>query len=217
LSDVNWGSLRRLQPVSRYWGFDRGTPIDRYYVERFLESHAKDIRGRTLEIGDDSYTRKIGQPGTRRDVLHYAEGNPDATIVADLTRADHIPSDLFDCIVLTQTLQLIYDVRAALQTLHRILKPAGVLLATFPGISKITEEEWPDSWFWNFTCASANRLFKEVFAEEDVLVTGFGNVLTATAFLQGIAFEELSQEEMEYKDRDYEVLITVRAMKTTTK
>jgi SAM-dependent methyltransferase len=211
---VNWGSLRRLKPVSRYWGYDRGTPIDRYYVERFLESHAQDIRGRTLEVGDDAYTQRFGQAGTTRDVLHYTEGNPDATVVGDLTCADHIQSDLFDCIVLTQTLQLIYDVRAALGTLRRILKPGGILLATFPGISRITEEEWPNSWFWNFTCASANRLFKEVFEEKNILVTGFGNVLTATAFLQGIAFEELSPEEMDYNDRDYEVLITVRAMKT---
>ena len=52
------------------------------------------------------------------------EGNPQATIVGDLTDAPHIPSDAFDCAIVTQTLQFVYDVRAALATLHRVLRPA---------------------------------------------------------------------------------------------
>jgi SAM-dependent methyltransferase len=129
---VRFGSLRRVTPISRHFGFDRGLPIDRYYIEKFLVEHSQDIRGRVLEIGDDSYTRRFG--GNRvaiRDVLHVEEGNVRATLVGDLTRADHIPSDTFDCFILTQTLHLIYDVRAALQTIYRILKPRGVVLATF--------------------------------------------------------------------------------------
>ena len=68
-----------------------------------------------------------------RDILMATEGNPQATIVGDLTDAPQIPSDAFDCAIVTQTLQFVYDVRAALATLHRILAPGGVLLATVPG------------------------------------------------------------------------------------
>jgi ubiquinone/menaquinone biosynthesis C-methylase UbiE len=137
-----------------------------------------------------------------------------ATIIADLTQADHIPSETFDCIILTQTLQLIYDVRAALKTLHRILKPGGVLLATFPGITQISHSEWVDSWFWRFTSSSARQLFKEFFSATHIQVESYGNVLTASAFLYGLAVEELHQEELDYRDPDYEVSITVRAVKS---
>jgi SAM-dependent methyltransferase len=211
---LRFGSLRRIEPISRDWGFDRGLPIDRYYIENFLVGHANDIRGRVLEIGDDSYTRKFGDDRvTASDVLHVVEGNPKATIVADLTQADHIPSKIFDCIIMTQTLQLIYDVREAIKTLHRILKSGGVLLATFPGISQTTDKEWGDYWCWNFTAKSARQLFGEFFSSENVKIDTFGNVLTAISFLHGIATEELRPEELDYRDPGYEVSITVRAVK----
>jgi len=130
-----------------------------------------------------------------------------------LSHADHLPSDVFDCIVLTQTLQFIYDTRAALRTLYRILKPGGVVLATVPGITRIDHTEWTDSWFWSFTTAGTRRLFEEVFPPDQILVQTYGNVLTATAFLQGLAADDLHVDELDHRDRDYEVLITVRAQK----
>jgi SAM-dependent methyltransferase len=193
---VRFGDLRRLKPISRVFGFDRGLCIDRYYIENFLAKHAEDIRGHVLEIGDDTYTRRFGGDRVARsDVLHVQEGNPKATIVADLTCADSIPSDTFDCIIFTQTLQFIYDVRAAIRHLYRILKPGGVLLATFPGISQISRydmDRWGD--YWRFTTLSARRLFEEVFPPGNVTVRAYGNVLAAVAFLHGLSAEELRRE-----------------------
>jgi SAM-dependent methyltransferase len=212
---VKFGSLRRLQPISRVFGFERGQCIDRYYIEKFLARHAEDIRGHVLEISDNTYTKRFGgERVTKSDVLHVREGNLNATIVADLTCADHVPSDAFECIIFTQTLQFIYDVRVALRTLYHILKPGGVVLATFPGISQISRydmDRWGDC--WRFTMLSARRLFEEVFPPPNVMVEAHGNVLTAIAFLHGMAAEELRQDELEYRDPDYEVLITVRAVK----
>ena len=211
---VRFGGLRRVTPISREFGYDRGRPIDRYYIENFLARHAQDIQGHVLEIGDDSYTREFG--GNRvsvGDVLHVSEGNPQATIIADLTRAEHVPSDAFDCIIFTQTLQCIYDTRSAIRTLYRILKPGGVLLATFPGISQMDQGEWGDYWCWSFTRLSIRRLFGEAFPEENLGVEAHGNVLTAVAFLHGLAVEELRPEELDYRDPSFDVSITLRAVK----
>lgn len=212
---VDFGSLRRVKPVSKYWGFDRGKPVDRYYLERFLSRHAPDIQGHVLEIGDDVYTLQFGRERvTKSDILHVAEGYPKATIVADLTRADHVPSDTFDCIICTQTLQLIYETPKAIRSLHRMLKPGGVLLLTIPGISQISRydmDRWGD--YWRFTLASAQRLFTEVFPEDSVRIETYGNVLAATAFLHGLSVEELTEDELDDSDPDYEVTIAIRAMK----
>jgi SAM-dependent methyltransferase len=210
------GNLGRLAPISSSFGFDRGQPIDRYYIEKFLAHHADDIRGRVLEVADNAYTRAFGgERVTQSDVLDVAQDNPRATIVADLACGDSIPSETFDCIILTQTLQLIYDVRAAIRTLHRILRPGGISLITFPGISQIITEDWAaaDSWYWGFTSQSASRLFKEAFAPEKVRVEAHGNVLAAIAFLHGLAAEELRRKELDYRDPHYDLLITVRAVK----
>ena len=211
---VSFGDLRRLTPISSNWGYDRGHPIDRYYIETFLAAHSDDIRGRVLEIGDNSYTSEFGgERVIESDVLNFQEGVPGTTIVGDLESAPQIPSNTFDCIILTQTLQLIYHVSAAVKTAHRVLKPGGVLLATFPGISQTYDDLWADKWYWNFTSVSAQRLFGEVFSVDNVSVRAFGNVLAATAFLQGLATEELTEEKLEYRDPGYEVTVTVRAEK----
>jgi SAM-dependent methyltransferase len=208
--------LRRLKPISSDYGNSRGLEIDRYYIEKFLAENAHDIHGRVLEIKHNTYTRKYGQDRVAKsDVLHPVEGNPDATIVADLTRADHLPSDCYDAIIFTQTLQVIYDIRTVIATLHRILKPGGVLLATASGMAKLSLEDF-DRWgeYWRFTSQSARLLFEEQFGVGNVSVKAYGNVLAAISFLEGLAVEDLKKRELDAVDRAYEVLIALRAVKT---
>ena len=211
---VNLGDLRRVTPVSQCFGFDRGLPIDRYYIERFLARHASEIAGRVLEIGDDSYTRRFG--GSRvahSDVLHVHRGNPRATIVGDLTDPGVLPAGAFDCIVLTQTLQLIYDVRLAIRQIHRALAPGGTVLVTAPGISQVDRGEWGKTWFWSFTPAALERLFGETFGPEAVMIERYGNVFAATTFLQGLAVEEIETADLDPIDPAYPVIIALRARK----
>jgi SAM-dependent methyltransferase len=212
---IRWGSLRRLNHISTVFGFDRGQPIDCYYIETFLKRHNADIHGRVLEIGDSSYTRKFGGDRvTHSDVLHAIPGNPQATLVGDLATGEGIPKETFDCMILTQTLLFIYNVSEATANCYAALKPGGILLATFPGISHISRydmDRWGD--YWRFTTLSAKRLFGEVYQPENVAAQSYGNVLTAIAFLHGLAAEELRKKELDYHDPDYEVLITARAVK----
>jgi len=215
LGQVDFGNLRRVEPLTRSFGYDRGTPIDRYYINQFLTRYANDISGHVVEIGDDRYTKRFGGDRvSRSDVLDQAHPDSNPTIVANLTNADHVPSDSFDCIIITQTLQFIYDVSAAASTLHRILRPGGVLLASLPSLSPICRydmDRWGD--YWRFTSASAQRIFGDLFDPDNTSVEACGNVLVSTAFLHGMAAEELTEEELGFKDRDYEALITVRAVK----
>jgi SAM-dependent methyltransferase len=212
-----------LRPASEIWGLDRGTPIDLFYIDRFLSAHAADITGRTLETGDARYARKFGRGVSRSDVLHLAPGNPQATIVGDLVTGEGIPEDAFDCIVLTNTLLLIYDVRAAIRTCHRALRAGGVLLAHFSGLvrSQTSAVPWgPQGWegeadHWRFTSASARRLCAEVFGDERTSVASYGNVRTAAAALYGLAVEELEPGSFDIDDPRYEVVIGVRAQRAS--
>jgi SAM-dependent methyltransferase len=210
---VGFGDFRSSSPISRWYGYDRGRPIDRYFIEGFLAANAELVRGRVFEIGDDAYTRAFGGDRvTRSDVMH-AYDVPVASIVGDLADLSGVPSDTFDCMIVTQTLQLIYDVRAALKNVYRVLKPGGVLLATVPGLTQIADDEWRDSWYWSFTPRSADRLLKEVFPPTHVTVKAHGNVLTSVAFLHGLADTELTREELDYNDRDYPMILTLVARK----
>ncbi len=211
---VRFGDLRRIRPVWGTWGLGRGLPVDRYYIEQFLAAHAGDIHGRVLEVGDDRYTRTFGGLAvTASDVLNVGAGRAQTTIIADLSRPEQVPADRFDCVIVTQTLQLIADLEGAVKALHRMLRPGGVVLATLPGISQTHHADWGEHWRWNFTALSARTLFESAFAAQRVTVETRGNVLVATAFLQGLVAADLRPEELEYNDRDYQVSILVRAEK----
>jgi len=216
VGQVDFGDLRRLAPISRKFGVDRGLPVDRFYVERFLDTQRDAIRGQVLEIGEDTYTRRFGGSRvTASDVLHVSADNPAATIVADLADAPQIPDARFDAIILTQTLQLIFDPPAAIRTLHRILKPGGTLLVTVPGISPVaTDSVWGPTWHWSFTENSIRRLVGARFEPPDCHFQTHGNVLAAVAFLEGLAAEDLRPEELASVDLDYPVIITASARKS---
>ncbi len=205
----------KLSPISRDYGLERGTPIDRYYIERFLEQNRKDINGHVLEFGDNYYTVKFGGVDvSRSEILYPVEGNPDATIVADLSTGEGLETATFDCIICTQVLGCISDIKASIGSAKKALKPGGVLLATMPTITKISHEDmalWGD--YWRVTGLGAKKLFQEVFPPEHITVSSYGNVYSAASFLYGVAAEELTSPELDYFDSEYEMLVCIRVVK----
>ena len=209
---------RRLEPISRQYGFDRGLCVDRFYIERFLAQHQADVHGRVLEVADNAYTVRFGGDRVLQSDVLNVRPEASATVVQDL--AASLPpalEDAFDCVILTQTLQFVFDVRSAVENLRCLLKPGGVLLATLPGISQICRYDagGPID-YWRLTQPSASRLFGDVFSRpgDTVATESHGNVLAAAAFLHGLAVEDVSVAELEVHDPDYEVIITVRAVKS---
>jgi hypothetical protein len=204
------------EPVSRVFGSDRGRPIDRWYIERFLERHRADIRGRVLEVAESTYTGWYGDGAvTSSDVLYAAEGLPEATVVGDLTTGDGLPAETFDCFICTQTLQLIFDVAAAARGTHALLAPGGVLLCTVPALSqtsRLDRERWGD--WWRFTSASVRRLLEDVYGADNVTVSAHGNARVAASFLYGLAAEDLDPAAFESDDDEYELVITARAVRS---
>lgn len=213
-STIEWGDLRRPDPISRDWGYDRGTPIDRRYIEEFLAAHSSDISGAVLEVQEDDFTRRFGGPGiVRGAVVDLDDSNPGATIVTDLRAASDIADAQFDCIILTQTLHVIDDMPAVLRECHRALKPGGVLLATVPSVSRVCLEYGDEGDLWRLTPAGARALFEPIFGPGNVDLTTYGSVLTSVAFLHGLACSELTDGEFDERDPYHPVLVGVRACK----
>lgn len=211
---VAMGDFNRVSPFSKEFGYDRGGPVDRYYIESFLSTESSHVRGNVLEIGDNAYTLQFGEKRvTKSDILHVDATNKAATYIGDISDAPHIPDSQFDCIILTQTLHLIYDFKAALRTCHRILKPGGVLLLTVPGITPIDHGEWKDTWYWSFTDKAMRRIMDETFPESQTEINTYGNVFTATSFLYGMGLQEVPPSKLNFHDPHYQVIVTVKAQK----
>jgi SAM-dependent methyltransferase len=216
ISPVNPARPWETSPLSTQFGWDRGTPVDRYYLEKFFRAQGALIRGRVLEVGDSRYSRQFsaGEVSSFQVLSHAAQGDPGATIVGDLTDAATLPENAFDCFICAQTFQYTFEIQKAVQGAYRLLKPGGVLLATVPGISQICRHDAQRyGEFWRFTTESMTRLFGQVF-DGGVAVESFGNVLAATAFLQGYAQEDLAQLSLlDHNDSDYQLIVTVVARK----
>ena len=213
VGNVDFGDFRKVRPIGRSFGYERGQPVDRYYIEQFLNLNRGDIYGRVLEVGDSEYTHRFGAENvTAAESLHVSDGR--ATHVGDLSSASlNIESNSFDCAIVTQTLHLIFSVDTALKNLHRILKPNGVLLLTVPGTTQVGDDEWADSWFWSFTERSLYRLLSEAFPRAHVSVVTYGNVLASVGFLHGLSSTELTQGELDHHDPNYQFLVCARVQK----
>jgi hypothetical protein len=200
-------TLRRVRPVDRAFGRGGGMPIDRYYGERFMAEHASLVRGDVLEIGDDRYTRAYGGDDVRSSaVVSAPEG--------DLVTGRGLPEGAaYDCVILYDTLQHIYDIAEAVATTHRLLRAGGNLLATFNGISQVSRDDY-DAWgdFWRPTDLAVRRLLG---AFDDVEVRTYGNVLAACGLLYGLSAEEIGTRRLEQHDPDYQVCITARAQRAS--
>lgn len=204
------GTLRRTSPLSDRWGSDRGTPVDRYFIESFLRRNRDAIRGRVLEVKEDLYTSRLGVHVDYVEILDIDDSNPKATIVADLADWKDLPDEGFDCVVITQTLHLIYAVAEAVENCRRLIRPGGTVLATVPAVSR-TAGDWD---CWRMTPLACRRLFSEVFGAANVQVDAFGNVLTCVAFLEGLAAEELRRAQLEEYDERFPLITAVRAVRS---
>lgn len=211
-----FNDLGRTDPISSVFGYDRGTPIDRYYIERFLEKNSNLIVGDVLEVGDNIYTKKYGGKNVARSWVLNASTDVNAEAIdADLTDFSTLSAGVYDCFICTQTLNFIFDVNQAVANASYVLKPGGVFLVTVAGISQISRydmDRWGD--YWRFTSASALRLLKPVFGES-VQIESYGNCLAACSLLQGIAVEDLPDSSLlNNNDPDYQVVISIVARKS---
>jgi hypothetical protein len=209
---VRWGNLRRTRPLSENYGFERGTPIDRLYIERFLDRHAGDVHGRVLEVRDSYYTLKYGGDRvTSAEIVDVDRANHDATLIADLAEPDSLPPGRYDCAIVTQTLQYLGRPEVGLGNIWASLAPGGVALITTPCVARIDPDF--DGDLWRLTPRGLEELLRTASAWTELEVSAYGNVLTSVAFLMGVTGEELHEGELADGDEDFPLIACARAQK----
>jgi SAM-dependent methyltransferase len=211
---VRWGSLRRTRPFSDCYGWDRGLPIDRYYIEGFLARHAEAVRGEVMEVRDDAYASRFGGDRvTRTHVVDIDASNPHATLIADVTQDGALPSEAYDAIIMTQTLHVTDDDDAGFRNLWRSLRPGGTLLFSGPCVGRI-DHELTEIDSWRYTPNGLRRKLPRLLPDAHVEVEGFGNVLAGAAYLYGLAVQELSPAELDLQDPAFPIVVCAAIAKS---
>lgn len=205
----------KTKPVDAYFGRKRGEPVDRYYIEQFLDKRKQYIRGKCLEIAEDTYTKQFGGKRVKASIMLHVEGWGNNVVKGNLETGEGISAESYDTMIITQTLMCIYDVESAVKNIYKGLKKGGSALITVSGISQIARYD-DDNWgmFHSFYMSGLKRIFYPVFGEENVEIIHYGNVKTAMAFLYGAVREELSEDDFDSIDIDYPVIYGIHVTKS---
>jgi hypothetical protein len=202
---------RNVDPISIVYGFDRGYPLDRYYIDSFMEDNKDAIKGKVLEVTDRRYTKQFGgDKVTQSDALDINVNNKEANIYGDLRDVKEIESNTYDCFIVTQTYVMIDDYEAAIRESFRILKPGGTLLVTMPCLSPCWNLK---NHHWRFTGASSEYIFGKYVKPENLEVKTYGNALAGQAFWVGMSQQDLTKEELDYNDPFFPIVVTIKAIK----
>jgi SAM-dependent methyltransferase len=202
---LEWGTLRRLEPLSPRLGNDRGTPTNRYYYKKFLVEHRADIAGHVMEVKEDYYTSELASGPVTLTIVDIKADNPLINLCADLALPGSLPAETFDCAIVTGVLQFVSDVDAAVQNLYASLRPGGVALIIVPTVARVDTEDFEYD-RWRMTPTGLSTVASRACAGADIVTKGYGNILAAVAFLYGIAAEELAHDELEYDDPVYPLI-----------
>lgn len=203
--------IRELEPISGVYGFDRGNPIDRYYIESFLEANKDLVKGKCLEVTDTKYIKKYGgDKVTHADALDINRNNILATIYGDMKNLDMIPDETYDTLIITQTFGMIDDYGKAIQECHRILKKGGYILSTMSSMGQVNAFEHH---FWRWTKDAAQYAFDKYFPYSELEIKSYGNILAGQCFWVGLSLEEMKKEELDFNDPRYPVIVSIKARK----
>lgn len=210
--DIEFINQLSLRPLSSRFGAERGTPVDRVYIEKFLKQNQQFVKGEVLEVADNKYTLKFGKPNCHSHVMHVL-GWKGAEKV-NLETGEGIIENSIDCFICTQVLQMIYNLDSAVANIYKLLKKDGRALITVSGISQISLNDY-SHWgeYWRLTSMTCEKLFLKFFDKDKIHITTYGNVKMACAFMYGVCSEDLPETDFEYIDEQFPVLIGIHVQK----
>lgn len=201
-------SSMNISPISDQFATERGTPVDRIYIEKFLEKNKEYVIGDVLEIEEATYTMKYGENRVKKSiVMDVSQKSSEIDFNANIETGEGIKDKIADCFILTQTLMYIYDLEVAAKNIIRFLKPGGVALITCSCLSQ-NSRRCMDNYgsYFNFNAAVFEKMFRNEKASV-IRAGSYGNVKTVMAHLVGMCAEDLEEEDFELDDEYYPLVV----------
>ncbi|CAH2574074.1 MAG: hypothetical protein RLZZ532_2939 [Cyanobacteriota bacterium] len=207
-NSIDWGDLKKAVPICQAFGLTRGTPVDRYYLSKYLQEIQTQISGNILEIGGIPKDKDFYEvnPGTSYQIMNIEPGLG-IDIVGDAHDTSMIKPESFDSIVIFNVLEHCYAPWQVVENIYTWLKPGGKCFAMVPSSIRIHAtpmDYWrplPDAFAWMFRNFSHQKLYI------------YGNPITVIASYHGIVTEELTTAELDAYHPDYPVATCIVAQK----
>ncbi|MBD2360453.1 methyltransferase domain-containing protein [Anabaena minutissima FACHB-250] len=205
---LNWGDFRKTNPICHVTGFTRGTPIDRYYLQKFVNKIKDQVVGNVLEVGGVAKDREFYQfdlASTYR--IMNLESGSGIDLVGDVHDVSLIETESLDGVVIFNVLEHCYSPWIAVENIYKWLKPGGKCFCMVPNAQRLHDRPGD---YWRPLPDGVNWLFRN-FSQRQLSV--YGNPLTVIASFHGVATEELTSEELDEFHADYPVSTCIVATK----
>lgn len=203
---IDFGALSPGHPLCPFFGFLRGTPIDRHYLDAFVREFRSRIVGRTLEIGGTPETRTRHRlTRVTRFLTVDADPASQANYVGDVHTSTLFPRARFDTILAFNVLEHCRDPGRVVRNVRAWLKPGGAFLCMVPNAQRI--HQVPKD-YWRPLPDALEFLTRE-FGERQFRM--YGNLTTTIASLAGASFEDVPPSYFQWHDERYPVATCVVA------
>ena len=204
---IDFGDLRQVKPLGPKTVGDNDQLVERYYVEQFFRREARDVKGHVLAVGYDLSTALTEGHVETATALSFTD---DIELLKCLTVAE---DNKYDTLILERVLHLVYDIDTVMHHAHRVLTAGGVLLATVPGTCYAARRATEPLSYWRLTSVSLQKLVEEKFPSRRTKIEMWGNVIVAMAHLHRVEIQQLTQQELDYRDEHYPLILTLTAEK----
>ena len=212
--DINHVINLPNEEIGSDWGYRRGTPVGRVYIDMFLNKYRECIRGDIMEVAETTYSERFCQKNDTTSFTAIHVEKKEGCRQANLETGEGFYKEEFDTMIITQTLAYIYNLNEVINTIYRSLKQGGHCFVTVTDIGHMGSIETEKyGAFWGFHRAGIAKLFTEVFGENNVMIESYGNLKTVVAQLYGICAEDLDKKIINKKDDRYPMIIGIVARK----
>ena len=202
-------TLKSIKIYSEKFGFDRGTPIDRYYINTFLENlKLENSFNRSLEFGEIHYSDrfKVKEKYFLSHPAYETRAISSKQISFDLNSAHNYDGIKFDLILSTNVINFTKNPFVSIKHHMDMLNSGGTLVLTASAsmpISKFDAERWGD--YWRIAPDGLNQLLRTLNCEYDI--HSFGSFVTSIAFLCGLSAEEVDPLDLNENDDRYPIIV----------
>ena len=208
INTIDWGDLKRRFPLCNLFGFTRGIPIDRYYLDKFISEIRPQVTGTVLEVGGLLQNRELYQfsQATEYHTLDIA-ANPGVTQIGDVHDLAMFKPNSLDAVVIFNVLEHCHNPWIVVKNIYIWLKEGGKCFCMVPSAQRL--HDFPGD-YWRPLPDGMQQLFQD-FRQRKLYV--YGNPMTVIASFMGISAQELSHEELNDFHPDYPVTTCMVARK----
>lgn len=205
---IEYSDFKRYAPLCHDYGYSRGTPIDRYYLEQFIREIRSYVVGYTLEIGGSRENQYLyGFTNAMSYKTMDMHQKPEVDITGDIHDPNSLGSNSFDSIILFNVLEHCEKPWIVVENIYNWLTKRGSVFCMVPNSQRIHRD--PKD-YWRILPDGMRSLFAKFPIKQLYL---YGNPITTIATMMGVAAEELSSEELNSFNSEYLVATCIYACK----